>query len=337
MSEQDHISVTRRGSVGVIGLDRPRAMNALSLDMVRAIDAALDRFEADPAVDLVLLKSDNDRAFCAGGDMRQIRTLSMAEQFDEAEQFFAEEYRLIQRISEFPKPTVALVDGICMGGGMGLVMQADYRIATDRATFAMPETAIGFFPDVGGSHFLSRMPHFGGFWMGLTGGHVSGFDAQDLGISSHMLLRDDVIQFEHVLVDQDVPLDIALNTYCAVPGHQSSMLTLASKTMCFDQSTLCSIKDCLSRRSDADRQRALTALDRVSPRSLQETMMLLRRGRDSSLIHCLKREFEAMQRAIRHPDLSEGVRAVLVDKDHAPRWQTAPTNSTKKLSLKVTP
>ncbi len=310
------------GRVGVIGLDRAQALNALTLDMVREIDAALDRFGADPSVDVVLLRSENDRAFCAGGDMRHIRALCLREQFTEAEQFFSEEYRLIQRISDFTKPIVALIDGICMGGGMGLVMQCDYRVATDRARFAMPENAIGFFPDVGGSYFLPRMPHYGGYWLGLTGAQVTGFDAQTLGISTHMLPHADTEKFAETLCDAKVTLDRTLEMFCAAPGYQSSMLTLAAKTMCFDQSTLCSIKDCLRQRAGPEAQAALRKLDSVSPRSLQETMRLLRSGAKASLSECLDREFDAVQRAIRHPDLLEGVRAVLVDKDHAPTWQS---------------
>lgn len=325
MSDQTHISTTQRGRVGVVGLDRAQAMNALTLDMVRDMDAALDRFGDDPAIDLVLLCSDNERAFCAGGDMREIRKLSLSQDYEQAEQFFLEEYRLIQRMSDYTKPIVALVDGMCMGGGMGLVMQCDYRIATDRAVFAMPENAIGFFPDVGGSYFLPRMPHYGGFWMGLTGEKTRGFDAQALGVSTHMLPHTEAGGFVAALCEDDAALNRALYTYCAAPGYQSSMLTLAAKTMCFDQSTLCSIKDCLSKRTEAETQKARQNLDKVSPRSLQETMRLLRRGRESSLAECLKREFEAVQRAIRHPDLAEGVRAVLVDKDHAPQWQSSST------------
>jgi enoyl-CoA hydratase/carnithine racemase len=321
MSDQKHITATHRGRVGIIGLDRPAAMNALTLNMVRDIDSALDRFGDDAAIDLVLLRSDNDRAFCAGGDMRQIRTLSLAKKYDEAEQFFQEEYHLIQRLSDYPKPIVALIDGVCMGGGMGLVMQSDYRIATDRAVFAMPENSIGFFPDVGASYFLSRMPHCGGFWMGLTGAKADGFDAQALGISTHMLPHAETDGFVQALCDDDVILDKALHTYCAVPGYHSDLLALATKTMCFDQPTLCSIKDCLSVRTGSEKQKALDALNKVSPRSLQETMILLRRGSQSTLADCLKREFKAVQRAIRHPDLAEGVRAVLVDKDHTPQWQ----------------
>ncbi len=327
MSDQLYISATQRGRVGIIGLNRPQAMNALTLEMVRDIDAALDRFGDDPTIDQVLLCSDNDRAFCAGGDMRQIRKLSLAKQFDDAEQFFLEEYRLIQRMSEYPKTIISLVDGVCMGGGMGLVMQCDYRVATDRALFAMPENAIGFFPDVGGSYFLPRMPHCGGFWMGLTGAQVVGFDAQTLGISTHMLPPGEAEKFVRALCDDGATLDTALDTFCAAPGYQSSMLTLAGRTMCFDQPTLCSIKDCLSKRTEAGTQDARQTLEKVSPRSLQETMRLLRHGRNSSLADCLKREFEAVQRAIRHPDLAEGVRAVLVDKDHAPKWQPSTTTS----------
>ncbi len=325
MSNLSHITVAQAGRIGIIGLNRPQAMNSLTLDMVRDIDAALSRFEDDPKIDRVLLRSDTDRAFCAGGDMRRIRTLSLAQNFADAEQFFQEEYRLIQRMSGYAKTIIALVDGVCMGGGLGLVMQSDIRIATDRAKFAMPETAIGFFPDVGGSYFLPRMPHFGGFWMGLTGAHVAGFDAQTLGISTHMLPHTETDGLQRALSAPDLTLDAALDTFSAAPGYQSSMLTLAAKTMCFDQSTLCGIKDCLAKRTTAGSMSARQTLDKVSPRSLQETMRLLRSGRDASLKDCLAREFEAVQRAIRHPDLAEGVRAVLVDKDHAPRWQSSST------------
>ena len=325
MSDQSHISVKQRGRVGIIGLDRAEAMNALTLDMVRDIDGALDRFRDDPSIDQVLLRSENDRAFCVGGAMRQIRQFSLAKQFADAKQFFLEEYRLIQRMSDYPKTFVALVDGICMGGSMGLVMQCDYRVATDRALFAMPENAIGFFTDVGGSYFLPRMPHCGGLWMGLTGAQVARFDAQTLGISTQMLQHIGVDGFVKTLCKDDAGLDSTLDTFCAAPGYQTSMLTLAAKTMCFDQPTLCSIKDCLSKQTGAKTQMARQSLDAVSPRSLHETMRMLRHGRDSSLAECLNREFEAVQRAIRHPDLAEGIRAVLIDKDHAPKWQSAPT------------
>ena len=154
------ITVQKRGSAGLIGLNRPKAMNALTLDMITEIDAALDAFEADDSVDKVILWSHTPGVFSAGGDMRRIRELILAESFEEAETFFRTEYTLNLRIASYPKPYISLIDGICMGGGMGLSMHGKFRIASERAIFAMPETAIGFVPDVGGSFFLPRMSHY---------------------------------------------------------------------------------------------------------------------------------------------------------------------------------
>lgn len=325
-----YINAEIRGRAGIISLNRPEAMNALNLDMVRAINAALDRFQDDPAILCVVVKSGHDRAFCAGGDMRRVRRLVLDGAFDEAERFFAEEYALIERISAYPKPYISLIDGVCMGGGMGLSVHGAYRIATERAIFAMPETAIGFIPDVGGSCFLPRMPHHAGTWMGLTGASVRGFDAHGLGISTHMTVTESLPRLENELSFSSRSIDNILSDLCASLGYQPSILMLAETTLCFDQPTLCTIIDCLSRDQAGSKAKALAALNRASPRSLQETLTLLKHGRGLSLSACLKQEFEAVRRAIRHPDMAEGVRAVLVDKDHAPNWPSRNTQTDRR-------
>lgn len=317
-----YIAAEKHGRAGIIALDRPKAMNALNLGMIRDIDKALDRFQADPDIHCVVLQSTSERAFCAGGDMRRIRELCLEGRFDSAEQFFHEEYTLIERIADFPKPFISLIDGICMGGGMGLSVHGTYRIATERAVFAMPETAIGFIPDVGGSYFLSRMPHHFGVWMGLTGASVRGFDAHALGISSHMTVAESLPRILDELCTGPRSIENILSDQCATLGYQPSVLMLADTTMCFDQPTLCTIFDCLEQHQSKSKKKALIALRNASPRSLHETLTLLRSGQDRSLSDCLKQEFEAMRRAIRHPDLNEGVRAVLVDKDHKPNWHS---------------
>ncbi|GAA6209832.1 enoyl-CoA hydratase/isomerase family protein [Cognatishimia sp. WU-CL00825] len=317
-----NIRVEKQGRVGLIGLDRPKAMNALNLDMIRDLDAALDRFQTDPDIHCVVLNSANERAFCAGGDMRRVRELVLEGQFEEAETFFREEYALIERIAGFAKPFVSLIDGICMGGGMGLSVHGTYRIATERAVFAMPETAIGFIPDVGGSYFLPRMPHQCGIWMGLTGASVRGFDAHGLGVSTHMTVAESLPQILDELCNSRRDLEDIFSDLCATLGYQPEVLMLAETTMCFDQPTLCSILDCLKQYQTKSQNRALEALKSASPRSLQETLTLLRNGQERTLSECLKQEYEAICLAIRHPDLAEGVRAVLVDKDHKPNWSS---------------
>ncbi|MBO9477147.1 enoyl-CoA hydratase/isomerase family protein [Shimia sp. R11_0] len=316
----DDVIVDKKGRAGVISLNRPKAMNALNLRMIRAIDAALTWFQKDAELDFVVLRSNHDRAFCAGGDMRAVRELVLAEKFAQAERFFEEEYALIKRIATFEKPYISLIDGVCMGGGLGLSVHGDYRIATERALFAMPETMIGFFPDVGGSHFLSRMPSHAGIWMGLTGASVRGFDAHGLGISTHMTVADCMGDLFDALCYGDARLPDILDEFCASLGYQPDTLLLSDTTHCFNQPTLCSIMDCLEKHTSKRREVALNVLRKASPRSLQETLTLLRNGQHLSLVECLDRELEAMRRAIRHPDLAEGVRAVLVDKDHDPNW-----------------
>ncbi|MBO9409758.1 enoyl-CoA hydratase/isomerase family protein [Shimia sp. R9_1] len=320
--EVSQVNVKKQGRAGIISLNRPEAMNALTLEMIRLIDKALTQFQDDPDIFCVILTSCTERAFCAGGDMRRIRQLVLAGAFDEAEQFFKEEYALIERISEYSKPYISLIDGVCMGGGMGLSVHGNYRIATERALFAMPETMIGFFPDVGGSHFLSRMPNQSGIWMGLTGASVRGFDAHGLGISTHLTVAESLPRLLEELSYGVRDIENILSELCATLGYQPSVLMLSDTTMCFDQPTLCTIFDCLERYQTKPKERALSALKQASPRSLQETLTLVRNGRERSLSECLEHEFEAMQRALRHPDLVEGIRAVLVDKDHSPSWHS---------------
>jgi enoyl-CoA hydratase len=330
-----YIAAEKRGRAGVIGLDRPKAMNALDLGMVEDFSAALDKFESDPEIELVVLRSNHERAFCVGGDLRRIRELSLAGHYAEAEHFFATEYALNLRIASYPKPYISLIDGMCMGGGLGLSMHGQCRIASENAVFAMPEAAIGFLPDVGGSYFLPRMPHRAGHWMGLAGARLKGFDAHALGLSTHMTLATLFSDVFDALCFSGGPAESALEELCGVLGYQTSVLSLAASTQCFDQPTICSIEDCLVKSKSTEAKAARRALHSASPRSLQETITLLKKGVGATLNSCLMREFEAAQRAIRHPDLAEGVRAILIDKDHTPNWPSASPSSTKRTLRKT--
>ena len=162
----DPVLASLEGSAGVLTLDRPAALNALTTPMIESIGRALDGFGRDPGVRTVLLRGSTPRAFCAGGDMRRIRELCLAGEHAEAERFFATEYALNRRLAGLDLPLVSLVDGVCMGGGLGLSVHGRFRVATELAVFAMPETALGYFPDVGGSHFLPRLPSALGRWLG---------------------------------------------------------------------------------------------------------------------------------------------------------------------------
>ena len=318
-----YVTVEKMGRAGVIGLDRPKALNALDLELIKDIASALDTFEADPTVELVILRSNHEKAFCAGGDIRRIRELCLAGHYKEAEHILRTEYDLNLRIASYPKPYVSLIDGVCLGGGLGLSIHGRYRISSERAVFAMPETAIGFFPDAGGSHFLPRMPYYSGYWMGLTGARVSGLDALALGLSTHFGMSMSLQDIFEELCDPQHPIETVLNAHCSGVRYLPNILNLVATTLVFSQPTLSSIDRSLSKMRRIEANAAQNSLRSASPRSLQETMTLLRYGTSSSLEACLIREFETAQRAIRHPDFAEGVRAVLVDKDHAPTWQSA--------------
>lgn len=318
-----YITVEKIGQAGVIGLDRPQAMNALNLSMVENIAAALDKFENDLDIKRIILRSNHYKAFCAGGDLRRICNLTSSGSYDEAEHFFQTEYALNLRIASYSKPYISLIDGMCMGGGLGISMHGKYRIASEHAVFAMPETGIGFIPDVGGSYFLPKMPYRAGYWMGLTGARVQNFDAHALGLSTHMSHSSTFAEIFDALCHVKGSTDQVLEKYCGVLGYQTSVLNLVSSIQCFEQPTLCSISDCLANAKSPEAKHAQVALQSASPRSLQETITLLRRGAGATLQTCLTREFKAVQRAIRHPDLAEGVRAILMDKDHTPNWPSA--------------
>jgi enoyl-CoA hydratase len=320
------IVATRSGAVGVVTLDRPQALNALTTPMIGALDGALDRLERDPQVRAIVLRASSTRAFCAGGDMRRIRELCLAGDFDSAERFFATEFALNRRLASLDLPIVAVVDGICMGGGLGLSVHGRYRVATEHAVFAMPETALGYFPDVGGSYFLPRLPAALGRWLGLTGSRIDGAEAVALGLATHLVPRE---RIESLLAELADPA--AAGTVAAIlerhaePAPAPRLAALAADCaatfgVAGDRDALFAV---LQRHGGAFAQAALADLGRASPHSVEVTLQLFAAGQWSSLGAALARELEAARAILRHPDFVEGVRAVLVDKTRDPAWQPA--------------
>ena len=181
MQSGDTLIAGRDGRIGRILLNRPKALNAIDLPMIRACSRALEEWRHDPHVHAVVIEGAGDRAFCAGGDIRALRQYELDGEHHRAEEFFREEYDLNLAIATYPKPYIALIDGICMGGGIGVSVHAPYRVATEHAAFAMPETAIGFFPDIGATFFLPRLPGQIGAYLGLTGARMQGADAVHAG------------------------------------------------------------------------------------------------------------------------------------------------------------
>ena len=308
------------GALGELVLDRPAALNALSLPMIRALREGLDTLAADPAVATILIRSTSDKAFCAGGDVRHVRDLALRGESAAIRTFFAEEYALNAAIAACPKPYVALIDGICMGGGVGLAVHGRYRVVTDRARLAMPETAIGFFPDVGTTYVLPRLPGATGLWMALTGASLAGEDAVAAGLATHCVLASDL---PHVLAalrraPHAVEAALAAHAAPAPPGRYAALRPEIDAL--FGAWSLADVDAALERSPSAFAAEARAILARRSPHSLAVTTALLAAGRHASLAHCLAAELAMTDEITRHPDFAEGIRAVLVDKDQAPRW-----------------
>lgn len=308
--------------VGRIQLNRPSALNALTLPMVEAITAALDAWREQP-LRMVLVESASPRAFCAGGDIRAVRQNTLDGHPERSEAFFAAEYAMNLALATYPHPVVALVDGVCMGGGLGLSVHGPYRVVTERTVMAMPETAIGFFPDIGASYFLPRLPGAIGMYLGLTGTRVNGADAVRIGLGTHLVSSADIGALTQVLIDGG-EIAATLDSFGEDAWHGSAPTPVADARDQIDRTFagtgVPEIRAALTAASTEWAADQVAVLDRMSPASLEVTFDLITRGRDRTLAECLQAELVATRAVTSSPDFVEGVRAVLVDKDHSPRW-----------------
>lgn len=327
MSDSDDVRIERLGPVGRIVLDRPRALNAITLGMVERILAALEEWR-DAGLRAVTVESASDRAFCAGGDIRRVRENSLEGRHDESLRFFETEYAVNELLGGYPVPVVALVGGVCMGGGMGLSVHGTFVVVSPEASFAMPETRIGFFPDVGGSHFLPRLPGATGRYLGLTGARIGAADALDLGLATHACSAADLARLPGLIAEYDGPLERLLRELAPDSPREAGPLSVVRAELDWTFSTpdLAGIRSRLSGLSGtpaadwaAD---TLAALDAASPASLALTDRLIVEGRQRDLRACLDAELALAADVIASADFVEGVRAVLVDKDQAPVWSS---------------
>jgi enoyl-CoA hydratase len=315
----------RRGTAGLVTLNRPNALNAVTGAMVRALDQQLAEWEADPAVTRVVLTAADGRAFSAGGDLRALYDLGRAGRYEEALNFFREEYALNTRIKRFRKPYVALIDGIVMGGGVGISVHGSHRVAGDKFVFAMPEVSIGFFPDVGGTWFLPRLPGELGTYCALTGERLVAGDAVAAGIATH---RIDSGRFPDLLeaLCGAVPVDAILAAFAQPAGEGLVMARRAAIDRLFARDRLEDILAALdaptAHGTDAAFASAAAALMRTkSPTSLKIALAQMRRGRALDFAACMRTEFRIVSRVVHGHDVYEGIRAVIIDKDQKPRWQ----------------
>uniref|UniRef100_A0A8C2ZN99 3-hydroxyisobutyryl-CoA hydrolase n=1 Tax=Cyclopterus lumpus TaxID=8103 RepID=A0A8C2ZN99_CYCLU len=310
------------GSAGVITINRPKVLNALDMTMVRQIYPQLKKWDNDDEIDIVIIKGAGGKAFCAGGDIRAVTEAGKAGD-PLAEDFFREEYILNNAIGECRKPYIALIEGITMGGGVGLSVHGRFRVATEKTLFAMPETAIGLFPDVGGGFFLPRLRGKLGMFLALTGFRLKGRDVQRAGVATHFVERKKVRHgLEKELVGLKSP---SAEDVCRVlDSYQQQVknpqrVTFAPSRL-FSSSSVEGIVQNLEADGSEFASKQAETLSRMSPTSLKITHKQLQAGATMSLQDVLVMEYRLSQACMRGCDFYEGVRAVLVDKDHSPKW-----------------
>lgn len=304
------------GTVGHLTLNRPRQINALTPAMVGDIAAALDRWAVDPNVEAVLIDGAGDRGLCAGGDIKAvhdgIRGLSAPPL-----QFWAREYEMNSAIAHYPKPYVALMDGICMGGGIGVSAHGSLRIVTERSVLAMPETAIGLCPDVGGLWLLSRSPGGIGTYAALTGSRFGAADAIEAGLADIFLPSSDL-----PAVLKGMRSGVLPSGKTPPPGVLAAERDWIDT--CFAADSIEEIAGLLAQRPEPAAGSCLATLRAMSPTALKVTLEAIRRAaRMSSVDEVLAQDLRVCLEFTRHPDLVEGIRAMVVDKDRSPGWQPA--------------
>ena len=325
MGGTQDILFERRGSAGIVMLNRPKALNAITHDMVRALAAKLDDWADDTGVTRVVVVSNSERAFSAGGDIRALYELVKAGRQQDALAFFNEEYRLNTTIKRYPKPYVSLIDGIVMGGGVGLSIHGSHRVAGDKYAFAMPEVSIGFFPDVGGTYALPRLVGEIGTYCALTGERLKAADAVLSGAATHYVKSHHFAELLAALCGGD-PVNAVLADFMERTGEGDVMPRRRTIDRTFSQNSVEAILSALDEEAGTGSDQARWAAElaqtitRKSPTSLKLSLAQMRFGRHHSFEDCMRAEFRIVSRIVYGHDMAEGVRAVIVDKDNNPRW-----------------
>jgi enoyl-CoA hydratase len=327
-SQADDILFERVGAAGLVTLNRPKALNAVTHGMVRALRAQLDLWKDDGAVSRVIVTANGERAFSAGGDIRALYDQGKAGKQAEALEFFREEYSLNNFIKRYPKPYVSLIDGIVMGGGVGISIHGSHRVAGDKYQFAMPEVGIGFFPDVGATWALPRLPGRTGTYLALTGERLKTADGVALGAATHHVRSDRFADLRDALCGA-VPVDAVLSAFAEPPASGEVSALRPAIDRLFAQERLEDILSALDGEAGSGSAQAAWAgktagvIRSKSPLSLKIALAQMKSGAQCAFDECMRTEFRIVSRVVYGHDLYEGVRAVIVDKDNAPRWQPA--------------
>ena len=317
---EPEILFSREGGLAKVVLNRPAALNALTLEMSHALEGRLREWAQDTTIAAVLIRGAGGKAFCAGGDIRRLAESARGGD-DYPYRFWADEYRLNALIKHLAKPYVALIDGIVMGGGVGLSVHGTYRVATEHALFAMPETGIGFFPDVGASYFLPRCPGRIGLYLGLTGARLKAADMIHAGLATHFVRREKLGALEAALAAAPAEIGIVLARFAEDPGLSPLAAEQPEIDSMFSRPSLEAVLAALEASPGEFARRARETLAAKSPTSLALAFREISAGGALGFDDCLRLEWRIASRVPRHlPDFLEGVRAVIVDKDNRPRW-----------------
>lgn len=320
------IRFEKKGPWGVITLNRPQALNALTWNMVERLRAQLHEWERDANIRAYLVKGAGDRAFCAGGDIRWLAETARRDP-EHACGFFREEYRMNATLYHLTKPYVALIDGIVMGGGVGISVHGDFRVAGDRTLFAMPETGIGLFPDVGGGYFLPHLHDGLGLYYALTGARAKAADCMAAGIATHYTPTDKIAELEEalsVLVFGDhahADIESVLDHFAGDPGH--APINDARPVIARHFQGHHRIEDLIASLKKGEglvEKEILETLSRMSPTSLKITFEQMKRGHQMDFDAVMRMEFRIVRRVMEGHDFFEGVRAQIIDKDRNPVW-----------------
>lgn len=319
----DDILFERRGAAGLITLNRPKVLNALNSKMILALRRVLDAWAVDDSVGVVVVRGEGERAFCAGGDIRAFYESAVARD-TVAREFWRAEYSLIDTIKRYPKPYLALMHGIAMGGGLGISVNGAYRVASDSLVCAMPETGIGFYPDVGASAFLPRMPGECGLYLALTGNRIKCDDAFYLGVATHVLAQKKWPDLIEALASGDSIGDLLRQARTGARARAAAAPLAQIRPTIDAAFSASSVEEILARLDTTDGAfaRETAAMMRLrSPTSLKVAFLAQRSGRTLSFADCMRMEFRLSANIQKLPDFAEGIRAKIIDKDDKPIWQ----------------
>ncbi len=325
MSDEAYFTCEQRGAAGMVILNRPKALNALNRPMVLSLMRALKDWENDPQIERVVVVSAVEKAFCAGGDIRVLHDQGRAGDYANMLRFWREEYVLNAYIKRYPKPYISLIDGIVMGGGVGISLHGSHRIAGDRYLFAMPEVSIGFFPDVGATYALPRLPDATGVYLALTGDRVGAADALAIGLATHAVPSARMAELADALTRREA-LDDILAGFALDPGPQKLAADRVTVAECFGAANLPELLARLDRAAaggSAFAGKLRQTLAVKSPTSVAIAFEQMRRGAGMDFAEAMRTEYRIVSRVIQGHDFYEGVRAVLIDKDQAPQWRPA--------------